>query len=90
MALYEASKSLPKLDDEDAFQSLGVKTIGVLGRLALDPSPVELNREIGVFLLTILAAADAPVADVVEALNQIFDIYADKAYPCDEVYLQDS
>jgi hypothetical protein len=89
MALYQASMSLPKVDDEDAFQSLGVKSIGVLGRLALDPAPIELNREVGVFLLTVLAAADAPVADVVEALNQIFDIYADKAYPFDEVCLQD-
>jgi hypothetical protein len=95
MALYQASKSLPapssnegkktQEDNTDAFQSLGVKSIGVLGRLALDPAPIQLNREIGVFLITILAAIpDTPAADAVEALNQIFDIYADKSFACDE------
>ena len=96
MALYQASKGLnknvtganggKKLDDApDAFQGLGVKCIGVLGSLALDPAPIELNREIGVFLLTVLSALpDAPAADSVEALNQIFDIYADESYSFDE------
>ena len=96
MALYQASKGLNHPEDQnglknasedqgDAFQGLGVKAIGVLGRLALDPAPVELNREIGVFLLTVLAALpDTPAADAVEALNQVFDIYADKSYAFDE------
>jgi len=85
MALYQASKGLPKKDDEDAFQSLGVKSIGVLGSLALSPCPVDLNREIGVFLLTTLSSLpDVPAADAVEALNQIMDIYADKSYEFDE------
>ena len=94
MSLYQASKTLPvpspngnkktQDNDNDAFQSLGVKSIGVLGRLALDPAPIQLNREIGVFLITILAAPDTPAADAVEALNQIFDIYADKSFTCDE------
>lgn len=96
MALYQASRTLPAVQakgekkgaqDEaaDPFQSLGVKSIGVLGRLALSPAPVELNREIGVFLLTILAAIpETPAADAVEAMNQIFDIYDDKSYPFDE------
>tara|TARA_R110002060_G_scaffold15552_2_gene21684 strand:- start:86 stop:1723 length:1638 start_codon:yes stop_codon:yes gene_type:complete len=93
MALYQASKSLngasdgqTKAEDEtDAFQGLGVKCIGVLGSLAMDPAPVELNREIGIFLLTTLSALpDVPAADTVEALNQLFDIYADKSYSFDE------
>lgn len=99
MALYQASKSLSptvngrqngasgrtEADNGDAFQGLGVKCIGVLGRLALDPAPIPLNREIGVFLLTILSALpETPAADAVEALNQLFDIYADKAYIYDE------
>ncbi|CZS88810.1 hypothetical protein WAI453_010603 [Rhynchosporium graminicola] len=93
MALYQASKGLdnpsngdPKAKDEtDAFQGLGVKCIGVLGSLAMDPAPVELNREIGIFLLTTLSALpDVPAADTVEALNQLFDIYADKSYSFDE------
>ncbi|KAK0119801.1 hypothetical protein ONS95_011233 [Cadophora gregata] len=93
MALYQASKSLDGAssgqskaeDDTDAFQGLGVKCIGVLGSLAMDPAPVELNREIGIFLLTTLSALpDVPAADTVEALNQLFDIYADKSYAFDE------
>lgn len=88
MALYQASKGVPASDSEgDAFQGLGVKCIGVLGRLALNPAPLALNREIGVFLLTILSALpDTPVADMVQALDEIFDIYADKAYGCDQIF----
>jgi hypothetical protein len=99
MALYRASKNLlpskndhkngdsakPEADQADVFQGLGVKCIGVLGRLALYPAPTPLNREIGVFLLTVLSALpETPAADAVEALNQIFDIYADKSYAYDE------
>jgi hypothetical protein len=95
MALYQASKSLDstngsskKAEDEpDAFQSLGVKSIGVLGSLALHPCPVPLNREIGIFLLAILSSlpsTSVPAADAVEALNQIMDIYSDKSYEFDE------
>lgn len=93
MALYQASKNVPapsESDGPDPFQGLGVKCIGVLGRLALDPAPLPLNREIGVFLLTILAGLpETPVADAVEAANEIFDIYSDKAYACDEVFWND-
>jgi hypothetical protein len=86
MALYQASKGLKEAqEDNDAFQGLGVKCIGVLGSLALEPAPVELNREIGVFLLTVLSSLpDAAPADTVEALNQLFDIYADKSFAFDE------
>ena len=98
MALYQASKSLKDMvaspvqngspssatEEPDAFQSLGVKSIGVLSQLALDPAPTSLNREIGVFLITILQNPDTPPADAVEALNQIFDVYADESFACDE------
>lgn len=95
MALYQASKGLNtgetngdnKSANEqiDSFQSLGVKSIGVLGCLALDPAPVDLNREIGVFLVTVLSSLpETPAADAVEALNQLFDIYADKSFAFDE------
>ncbi|OBT65910.1 hypothetical protein VE03_05413 [Pseudogymnoascus sp. 23342-1-I1] len=93
MALYQASKDIPAPSDTegvDPFQGLGVKCVGVLGRLALDPAPLALNREIGVFLLTVLAGLpETPAADAVEALNEIFDIYADKSYACDEVFRND-
>lgn len=95
MALYHASKSLGPEEsngaakkgeeEEDAFQSLGVKSLGVLGSLALSPCPVPLNREIGIFLLTTLSSLpNIPAADAVEALNAIMDIYADNSYEFDE------
>ncbi|RYP10313.1 hypothetical protein DL765_008167 [Monosporascus sp. GIB2] len=104
MSLYHASKNLRAEAEQqqrqgeeaaDPFQSLGVRCVGVLGQLALDPrAPVELNREIGVFLLTQVLAGlprDTPAADAVEALNQLFDIYGDESKACDrEVFWRDN
>lgn len=91
MSLYHASTNLPT-DGEDPFQGLGVKCIGVLGQLAMDPAPAQLNREIGVFLITVVAKLpETPAADAVEALNQLFDIYGDENQPCDtEVFWKDN
>ncbi len=96
ISLYRASKSVtvaPSVDDgesADPFQSLGVKCVGVLGQLARDPAPLSLNRDIGVFLLTVLASPEAPPADAIEAANQILDIYADEQARCDEVFWKDN
>lgn len=96
ISLYKASRNLAanpspseqqgKPDEaEDPFQSLGVKCIGVLGQLAQDPAPTELNREVGVFLLTVLdSLPETPAADTIEALNQLMDIYGDESLPCDK------
>ncbi|KAI0546073.1 hypothetical protein F4679DRAFT_438007 [Xylaria curta] len=91
ISLYHASKNLDA-NPEDPFQSLGVKCIGVLGQLALDPAPVALNREIGVFLVTVVAALpETPAAESVEALNQLFDIYGDENSSNDrEVFWKDN
>jgi hypothetical protein len=96
IALYQATKGSTSADAEtpeelaDPFQALGVKCIGVLGQLALHPAPSDLNREIGTFLITVVASLpDTPAADAVEALNQLFDIYGDEEYPYDkEVFWQ--
>jgi hypothetical protein len=89
MALHQASKSLQPAEGEDAFQSLGVKSLGVLGRLAAEPAPVELNKEISTFLLSVLSALPGtPVADTVQALDEIFDIYSDDSYECNKVYIE--
>ncbi|KAI0392968.1 hypothetical protein F5Y17DRAFT_459309 [Xylariaceae sp. FL0594] len=78
ISLYHASKNLPT-NSEDPLQSLGVKCIGVLGQLGRDPAPADLNREIGVFLVTVVAGLpETPAADAAEALNQLFDIYANE------------
>ncbi|KAJ4300304.1 hypothetical protein N0V88_002977 [Collariella sp. IMI 366227] len=94
MSLYHASKSQPQTaeqeEGEDPFQGLGVKCIGVLGSLARDPAPLEVNREVGVFLVTLLRNEGAPAADIIEALNQLFDVYGDEDAPCDkEVFWKD-
>ncbi|RCI09462.1 hypothetical protein L249_3678 [Ophiocordyceps polyrhachis-furcata BCC 54312] len=85
MALYRASKDEPS-PDSDPFQSLGTKCIGVLGHLARDPAPLEVNREIGLFLMSIISAAPkTPVtsAHLVEAFDQLFGIYANEQHACD-------
>ncbi|KAM3516346.1 hypothetical protein MY11210_000105 [Beauveria gryllotalpidicola] len=70
--------------DEDPFQSLGVKCIGVVGQLAMDPCPADMNRELGTFLVTVVSALpQTPPAEAVEALNQLFDIYGDEEYAYD-------
>lgn len=93
ISLYQATRGTQVNESpEDPFQSLGVKCIGVLGQLALDPAPVSLNREIGTFLITVLASLpETPVADAVEALNQVFDIYGNEESACDkEVFWKDN
>lgn len=100
ISLYKASMGLqtkpedqPKEGDpEDPFQALGVKCIGVLGQLAQDNAPTDLNREVGVFLVTILdALPQTPPADTVEALNQLMDIYGDESHSCVKaVFWQDN
>ncbi|KAI1762906.1 hypothetical protein GGR53DRAFT_396030 [Hypoxylon sp. FL1150] len=90
ISLLHASQNFNP-DQDDPFQSLGVRCVGVLGQLAL-AAPVELNREIGVFLLTVVKSLpEAPAADVIEALNQLFDIYADETKEWDkEVFWKDN
>jgi len=104
IALYQAAKAHDSKQDkmqnetkaegdeqEDPLQGLGVKCIGVLGSLARDPAPIKTNRDVGVFLMMILGHPDTPVADVIEALNQVFDIYGDEEAACDkEVFWKDN
>ncbi|KAG9253229.1 uncharacterized protein F5Z01DRAFT_637486 [Emericellopsis atlantica] len=95
ITLYQATRTSPNMGaapEADPFQALGVKCVGVLGQLAMHPAPVALNREVGTFLMTILSSLpDAPAADAVEALNQIFDMYGDESYECDrEVFWKDN
>lgn len=97
VALYQATRSAPAPDPagagdaSDPFQSPGVKCVGVLGQLAQTPS-LDLNREIGTFLVSLVTSlaqqqqTQTPVADAVEALNQLFDIYANEEAECDRVF----
>lgn len=93
IALYQATRGSPAAQNpEDPFKGLGVMCIGVLGQLALEPAPLARNRDIGTFLITVLAGLPAtPPADAVEALNQIFDVYADESYSYDkDVFWKDN
>jgi len=95
MALYQASTALhpqsinsskPTTNhQDDPTGSLSVKCIGVLGSLALCPNRIPQNRDIGTFLLTILNLSKTPPEDAIEALNQLFDIYADKDFDYDKL-----
>lgn len=90
MSLFHASKSLD-VDQDDPFNTLGVKCVGVLGQIAMS-APIPVNREIGIFLLTVVKSLpETPVADVVETLNQLFDIYGDENKEWDkEVFWKDN
>lgn len=94
MTLYQATKGSAQqtAEDEDPFQSLGVKCVGVFGQLALDPCPAEMNRELGTFLVTAVSSLpQTPAAEAVEALNQLFDIYGNEEYAYDaEVFWADN
>ncbi|EPE10140.1 armadillo repeat protein [Ophiostoma piceae UAMH 11346] len=80
-------------EDADPFQTLAVKCIGVLGQMALEPASTDINRQIGQYLLGIATAlpdSKSPPAEVIEALNQLFDIYGDETVACDkEVFWKD-
>lgn len=96
ISLYLATKSVAgdgeknPADPEDPFQAIGVKCIGVLGHLALDPAPIPLNREIGVFLVTVVSSLpQTATAEAIEALNQLIDIYGDEEAACDAVFWED-
>lgn len=81
ITLFGAVRGNPEssTDNEDPFQALSVKCIGVLGQLAQGDCPEDRNREIGVFLVTVLAGLpQTSPAEAVEAFNQVFDVYGDE------------
>ncbi|KAI9732368.1 MAG: hypothetical protein M1834_001575 [Cirrosporium novae-zelandiae] len=71
--------------------TLGPACIGLLGTFARQPAiAIPRNQTIGTFLVKLVVdLPETPADDVVEALNQLFDIYADKDFPYDEpVFVQ--
>ncbi|KAK3816682.1 MAG: armadillo-type protein [Benniella sp.] len=62
--------------------SMRVKTIGCLGVIARRQGAIEANKVIGEFLINILKNKPTPEA-CVEALNAIYDIYADAEFDYD-------
>ncbi|RKO89752.1 hypothetical protein BDK51DRAFT_33195, partial [Blyttiomyces helicus] len=63
-------------------ESLKVKCVGVLGLLAKVQGHVEINKTIGVFLVNLLETTSS-VEIISEALNALYDVYADAAFDYD-------
>ncbi|KAJ3299253.1 hypothetical protein HK104_009556 [Borealophlyctis nickersoniae] len=63
-------------------ESLRVKVVGVLGILGKLQGQVDLNKAIGVFLMTTISTSNSPEI-IAEALNAMYDIYADKEFDYD-------
>ncbi|KAK9315210.1 hypothetical protein V1522DRAFT_193884 [Lipomyces starkeyi] len=62
-----------------------VRIIGLLGALALPHVDIDVTKEISIFLLTlVLSTQHKPPEIVIEALNAIYDIFADMSYPFDD------
>ncbi|KAF8421226.1 hypothetical protein EV426DRAFT_219561 [Tirmania nivea] len=78
MSLYNAATT----DD------LRTRCVGVLGCLGLAPGRIDVNKEIGVFLVSCLSAlpptGNTATDPAIEALNAIFDLYADSEFDYDE------
>ncbi|KAG0038427.1 hypothetical protein BGZ82_000251 [Podila clonocystis] len=68
--------------------SMRVKTIGCLGVIARRQGAIETNKAVGEFLMSLLKNNPSTEA-CVEALNAMYDIYADKDFDYDlPVYVQ--
>lgn len=66
------------------------KIVGLLGCIALQQGSIAINKSIGTFLVTVVASLPRSDPEVViEALDAMFDIYADMAFDYDEpVFVQ--
>ncbi|RPA81114.1 ARM repeat-containing protein [Ascobolus immersus RN42] len=92
MALYQAAAgsvaaATPAKDskEEETPTQLMVKAIGVLGGLAIGSNRIDVNKEIGVFLITLISnLPNSPTEPTLEALNVLMDIYADEDFDYDQ------
>lgn len=74
---------------EDALE-MGLCCISVLGILARRRRRVGANAQIGRFLISLLhALPGTPAVHALEALDQLFEIYADRSYTSDRVFWRD-
>ncbi|CAG8550386.1 25392_t:CDS:10 [Dentiscutata erythropus] len=78
--------------ESGVYDTMRVKTIGTLGMIARRQNAIDDNKLIGTFLFNILSLlkndSTSPEC-VVEVLNSIYDVYADKDFDYDEpVFVQ--
>ncbi|KAI9334749.1 hypothetical protein BDR26DRAFT_920768 [Obelidium mucronatum] len=72
-----------------ATETLQLKCISTLGLLAKSETPPETNATIGPFLLSVINNDQIPIQVISEALNAIYDVYADAAFKYDRpVFVQ--
>lgn len=86
----EDISSFIKLYHSSLNAELQSKIVGLLGCLASAQGQIDHNKSIGTFLITTVASLPRTDADAaIEALNAIFDIYADAAFDYDRpVFIQ--
>lgn len=70
--------------DPSEDQELKQRCIGILACLASLPGHVELNRQIGQFLIQKLADEHTPAATMIDISDALFDIYSDANFDYDE------
>ncbi|KAA8904639.1 armadillo-type protein [Sphaerosporella brunnea] len=81
VALHKSFISLYRAATTD---ELRTKCVGVLGCLALPEEKLEVNKDIGIFLVGLLnASPNTPAQPAIEAMNSIMDIYSDAVFQYD-------
>lgn len=72
-------------------ESMRVKIVGALGPIAMRQGDVLTNKNIGVFIMTLLNDKTTKPSVIVEALNLLFDVYSDAEFDYDlPVFVQGS
>ncbi|SCU84312.1 LAFA_0D09274g1_1 [Lachancea sp. 'fantastica'] len=75
--------------DKEEIQDLRQRCCGVLGCIAMLPGHIELNRQIGQFLIEQLASDKTDSATLVDICDVVIDIYCDANFDYDEpVFVQ--
>ncbi|CEP60418.1 Syo1p LALA0_S01e10440g [Lachancea lanzarotensis] len=75
--------------EEEEVQDLRQRCCGVLGCIAMLPGHVDLNRQIGQFLIEQMASGKSSPATLVDICDVLIDIYCDANFDYDEpVFVQ--
>ncbi|SCV05948.1 LANO_0H18712g1_1 [Lachancea nothofagi CBS 11611] len=89
-AIKEEYQNVTGLDTHEV-QELRQRCCGILSCLAMLPDHIELNRQIGHFLIEQLADKHTSAATLVDISDMLFDIYSDAKYDYDEdVFVKDA
>ncbi|ORY78123.1 armadillo-type protein [Protomyces lactucae-debilis] len=89
-ATLQDVNSLIKLYNATLNAAVQTKIVGLVGCLGQAQGKIDVNKAVGTFLVTLVASYPRSDAEcVLEALDALFDIYADAAFDYDEpVFVQ--